>query len=706
MKRQLEFLPFSFLTLVIALLAACQAARAPAATPPPSATPVATIPASPTQTFTPTARSEPKVPPALISHNVLFGLEDKTGVAFSRDGTKISWLAPYRGALNVFVAPADNPDAAKPVTNTGNGTRTYYWAYTNKHVLYLQDTDGDENYRIYSVNVNTGESKTLTPLKGVHAGVQQISDKFPLEILVTLNERDPKQFDIYRVNIESGKKSIVLQNDGFASFITDDDFNVRFAVRTTADGGKEYLKRTEAGLWKSFAKISLEDASNTYIAGFDKTGKVLYMVDSRGRNTGALTAINLETGKQSVIAEDSRADVDHVSRHPTKREVQAVSFNYERTRWQVIDNSIAADLAYLKSVAEGDLQIVSRALDDKHWIVYYLQDDGPGRYYLYDREAKSAKFLFTDRKALEGLTFAKMHSVIIKSRDGLDLVSYLTLPVESDNSRARPERPLPMVLYVHGGPWSRDEWGFDLTHQWLANRGYAVLSVNYRGSDGFGKAFLNAGNKEWAGKMHEDLIDAVNWSIKEGIADAKKICIMGGSYGGYATLVGLTFTPEIFACGVDRFGPSNLVTLLNTIPPYWTPQIELWKNRVGDHTTKEGRAFLNQRSPLTYVEQISKPLLIIAGANDPRVKQSESDQIVRAMQAKNLPVTYLLYPDEGHGFASATNSRSSNAVTEIFFATYLGGRYEAIGGNLRNSSITVPVGANLVRGLAEALEKR
>lgn len=703
MKRVLGFITFWILAL---LVAACQPISAPATTAQPAPTSVAAPLASPTQTFSPTARSEPQAPPALIPRNVLFGLQDKTGVAFSRDGTRISWLAPYRGALNVWVAPADNPDAAKPVTNTGNGTRTYYWAYTNNHVLYLQDTDGDENYRIYSVNVDTGESKTLTPSKAVRAGVQKISSKFPREILVTLNERDPAQFDIYRVNIESGEISLVLQNDGFTSFVTDDDFNIRFAIRTTSDGGKEYLKRTEAGGWESFAKISLEDASNTYVAGFDKTGQVLYMVDSRGRNTGALTAITLETGKRTVIAEDPRADVDQISWHPTQREVQAVSFNYERTRWQVIDNAIAVDLAYLKTVTEGDFQIVSRALDDKRWIVYYVLDDGPGRYYLYDREAKNANFLFTNRKVLEGLTFAKMHPVIIKSRDGLDLVSYLTLPVESDNRRARPDQPLPMVLYVHGGPWARDEWGLDLTHQWLANRGYAVLSVNYGGSDGFGKNFLNAGNKEWAGKMHDDLIDAVNWSIKEGIADAKKICIMGGSYGGYATLVGLTFTPDIFACGVDRFGPSNLVTLLNTIPPYWTPEIEQWKNRVGDHTTEDGRAFLNQRSPLTYVERISKPLLIVAGANDPRVKQSESDQIVRAMQAKHLPVTYLLYPDEGHGFARVTNSRSSNAVTEIFFAAYLGGRYEPLGDDLRNSSITVPVGADLVRGLAEALEKK
>ena len=333
-------------------------------------------------------------------------------------------------------------------------------------------------------------------------------------------------------------------------------------------------------------------------------------------------------------------------------------------------------------------------------------DDGPVRYYRYDRPAKTATFLFTNRRALEGLPLAKMHPLVIKSRDGLNLVSYLTLPKAADpTDSGRPNEPLPLVLVVHGGPWGRDSWGYDTEHQLLANRGYAVLSVNYRGSTGFGKDFTNAGNQEWAGKMHDDLIDAVNWTVAEKIADPKRVAIMGGSYGGYATLVGLTFTPETFACGVDIVGPSNLQTLLSTIPAYWAPAMEMFKKRVGDLTTEEGKKLLNERSPLSYVERIQRPLLIGQGANDPRVKQSEADQIVRAMEKKKIPMTYVLFPDEGHGFARPENNLAFYAVAEAFLARELGGRYEPIGAAFAGSTITCPEGAEQVPGLATAMKE-
>jgi len=300
-----------------------------------------------------------------------------------------------------------------------------------------------------------------------------------------------------------------------------------------------------------------------------------------------------------------------------------------------------------------------------------------------------------------------MHARVLKSRDGLDLVSYLTLPPGVDPDGAgKPRQPVPMVLDVHGGPWGRDDWGFNPTHQFFANRGYAVLSVNFRGSTGFGKAFVNAGNREWAAKMHDDLIDAVDWAIAEKIADSKKVAIFGGSYGGYATLVGMTFTPDKFACGVDIVGPSNLVTLLNTIPPYWEPGVQMFKDRVGDHTSEDGKKFLRSRSPLTYADRISKPLLIGQGANDPRVKQAEADQIVGAMKEKKLPVTYALFPDEGHGFARPENRLAFNAVTEAFLARFLGGRYEAIGDAFSGSTITVPTGAADVPGLSAKLSAK
>ena len=318
--------------------------------------------------------------------------------------------------------------------------------------------------------------------------------------------------------------------------------------------------------------------------------------------------------------------------------------------------------------------------------------------------SRTVDFLFTDRQALDDQPLVKMHSAVIRSRDGLDLVSYYSLPPGSDSDGdGLPDHPLSTVLFVHGGPWARDVWGYHPYHQWLANRGYAVLGINFRGSTGFGKAFVNASDLGWGAKMHDDLLDGVTWAVEQGIADPDRVAITGGSFGGYATLVGLTFTPETFACGVDIVGPSNLITLVESIPPYWQPMIELFTNRMGDHRTEEGRALLQERSPLTYVDRIRRPLLIGQGANDPRVKQAESDQIVEAMQEKGIPVTYVLYPDEGHGFARPENTLSFWAVTEAFIAPILGGRHEPIGADFEGSSISVPSGAEEVLGLAEAL---
>ncbi len=641
----------------------------------------------------------------LIPREVLFGNPDKITVRLSPDGTRISYLASVDGVLNVWVGPADDPDSAKPVTNdTDRGIRIYFWAYTNKHILYLQDQAGDENWRVYSVNLETGQTTDLTPLEGVQARIQAVSQKFPEEILISLNDRDPTLHDIYRINITTGEKSLVMENEGFVGFTTDDEYNVRFAERLTPDGGNEISQATEDGGWEIFMDIAMEDLLTTGIVGFDKTGTILYIIDSRNRNTAAFFTMDLETGEQTLIAEDPHADTSNLMIHPTEKIVQAVAFTYERRHWQIIDESIADDLAYLKTVADGDVEVVSRTLDDEYWMVAYVLDDGPIQYYRYDRVEKSAEFLFTHRKALEGLSLAKMHPVVIKSRDGLDLVSYYTLPVGSDgDGDGRPDEPLPMVLLVHGGPWYRDSWGYNSLHQWLANRGYAVMSVNFRASRGFGKAFLNAGNQEWGGKVHDDLIDGVDWAVLEGIADPDRVAIMGISYGGYATLWGMTNTPDTFACGVDIAGPSNLITLLESFPSYFQAAIEIFATRMGDHRTEEGRAFLAEHSPLTYVDRIEKPLLIGQGANDPRVKQAESDQIVQAMQDADIPVTYLLYTDEGHGFARPENILSFYTVTEAFFAEHLGGRYEPIGDDFEGSSIIVQCGAEEVSGLAEAI---
>ncbi|HYT94361.1 MAG TPA: S9 family peptidase [Gemmataceae bacterium] len=652
------------------------------------------------------AKAVAKTP--LIPRQVLFGNPDKAGTRISPDGKYLSYLAPVDGVLNVWVGPTDNPDAAKPVTkDKKRGIRTYFWAYTSKHILYAQDAAGDENWHIYRVDLASGDIKDLTQLPKVAARIQDVSHKFPEALLVALNDRDPRHHDVYRLNLSTGKRELLQKNEEFVGFITDDDYRVRFASKFTDDGGNLILQPDGKGGWKEFLKIAQEDSLTTNVVAFDKTGDVAYVIDSRGRDTGALTTMDLKTGKVTILAEDKRADAGGAMLHPTERTIQAVSFTYERTRWQFLDKAVEADFEKLRKVADGEVSVASRTHDDKQWVVAFLMDNGPVRYYLYDRTTGQARFLFTNLKALEGLPLQKMHSQIVKARDGLNLVCYLTLPPGSDaTGKGRPASPVPLVLNVHGGPWARDGWGLNPMHQLLANRGYAVLSVNFRGSTGFGKRFLNAGNREWAAKMHDDLLDAVDWAIKEKIAVPDKVAIMGGSYGGYATLVGLTFTPEKFACGVDIVGPSNLVTLLKTIPPYWAPVMQLFKDRVGDHTTAEGKKLLEERSPLTHVARIKKPLLIGQGANDPRVKQAESDQIVKAMQEKKIPVTYVLFPDEGHGFARPPNRLAFNAVMEAFLAQYLGGRYEPVGTAFTGSSVTVPTGAEGVPGLAEALKGR
>jgi len=436
---------------------------------------------------------------------------------------------------------------------------------------------------------------------------------------------------------------------------------------------------------------------------FNKTGDILYMIDSRGRNTAALMSLNLNNGEKKLIYENPKADLSDIMVHPTEKTIEAAASEHLRTEWKILDESIKPDMDYLKTVTDGDVNVTDRSLDDNFWAVAYTKDDGPVNYYIYDRPEKKAKFLFTNRKALEDANLSKMYPVIIRSRDGLDLISYLTLPYGSNTENYHPSKPLPMILFVHGGPWSRDSWGYNSYHQWFANRGYAVLSVNFRGSTGLGKDFINAANMEWGAKMHDDLIDAVNWAVDEGIAQKDKIAIMGGSYGGYSTLIGLTFTPDVFACGIDIVGPSNIITLMETIPPYWLPMVNMFASRVGDYRTEDGKKFLESRSPLFFVDNIQRPLLIGQGANDPRVKQTESDQIVKAMQEKNIPVTYVLFPDEGHGFARPENRMSFNAVTEIFLSQFLGGRYEPIGNDFEGSSITVPTGADNIPTLNDAL---
>ncbi len=482
----------------------------------------------------------------LIPRSLLFGNPDRAALRVSPDGTRISFVAPLDGVLNVWVAPRDNPSVAKAITHdTRRGVHRYFWAYTSRHLLYLQDEGGNENWNVHVVDLDSGTDRNLTPNPKVAARVENVSERVPDEIIVGLNDRNPEFHDLHRINIRTGQDSLLAANPGeihgqpVDGMITDDDYHLRFAVTMTADGGQEIFKpaggdkgtTTQPTEWDSFAEVRMEDALTTGVEGFDKSGQVVYLRDSRDRDTAGLFALDLKTGRKTLLAEDPKADLGDLLVQPVENTVQAVTFDYQRRTWKVVDPSVQADLDYLKTVADGDFTVTSRTLDDNAWTVAYILDNGPVRFYLYDRPHKKAQFVFTNKKEWEGLPLAKMHSVVVRSRDGLNLVCYYTLPTKSKAAAGqlpRPNKPLPMVLLVHGGPWARDDWGFDPEHQWLANRGYAVLSVNYRGSTGFGKAFVNAGNKQWAARMHDDLLDAVKWAVDQKIADPKKVAIMGG----------------------------------------------------------------------------------------------------------------------------------------------------------------------------------
>ena len=643
----------------------------------------------------------------LIARDALFGNPERANVQISPDGKYLSWVAAVDGVLNVWVAPADNPSQARAVTqDKARGIRSYFWSYQPDTLLYLRDSGGDEDFHLYAVDLKTGQAKDLTPFPKTTAQVAGVSPKHPGTILVGMNDRDAQWHDIYKVDLASGDRTLLEKNDAqIAGYIADADYTLKYAQRSRPDGGADVLRRGANGAWEKFDDIPFEDVLTTSPGGLTLDGKTLYFTDSRGRNTAALFAIDVASGTRTLVLEDARADVGGTLADPATGKVQAVSVDYLRDEWKVVDPAIRADLEKLEAIGPGDVSVNTRTLDDKTWIVAYSAAEAPLVYYRYDRGAGTLTKLFSARPKLEGKPLVPQWPVEIASRDNKTLVSYLTLPRSADaNNDGKADAPVPLVLLVHGGPWARDSYGYGGYNQWLANRGYAVLSVNFRGSTGFGKDFTNAGNGEWAGKMHDDLIDAVQWAVKQGVTTQDQVAIMGGSYGGYATLAGLTFTPDAFACGVDIVGPSNLNTLLSTVPPYWASFFEQLAKRMGDPRTDAGKKWLTERSPLTRADQIKKPLLIGQGANDPRVKQAESDQIVKAMQAKNIPVTYVLFPDEGHGFARPENNKAFNAVTEGFLAQCLGGRVEPIGKDFTGSSISVPVGADGVPGLAEALK--
>ena len=640
----------------------------------------------------------------LVPRRLLLGNPERSAPQISPDGRSISFIAPRDGVLNIWIAPADDIALARPLTqDRGRGIRQHGWAPAGTHLWFLQDRAGDENFHLHAVAADGGEPRDLTPYPTAQARIVGFGRGRPREALVGINRRDRRWHDVYRIDLVDGTEALVHENHGFMGFVADDELRLRLATRATEDGGAAVVAFDADGTTRDLFHVGGEDAISTRsVAMGPASGRVAYLLDSRGRDTAAAVALDLDTGTVATIGAHAHADVLDLAIDPVSRRVEAFRTDHLAPDWSIVDPAVAADYERLRQLGPEDVQVVSRSADNRRWIVQVSDERQPGQFHLYDRDGGSLHFLFSARPDLDGVVLAPTRTVAIAARDGHALVSYLTVPPGADGDGGA---PLPMVLLVHGGPWSRDASGYKPLHQILANRGYAVLSVNFRGSTGFGKAFVNAGAHEWGRRMHDDLLDAVDWAVAAGIADRDRVAIMGGSYGGYAALVGVTFTPDVFACAVDIVGPSNLETLLASFPPYWASVFETFARHCGDPRNEAGRRLLRERSPMHRCHRIVRPLLIAQGANDPRVPRAESDQLVAEMRRNGKPVTYAVYPDEGHGLARAENLMSFMAVVEAFLAAHLGGRCEPFGADLGGSSLTVVAGADHVAGLMDALAR-
>lgn len=673
-----------------------------------------------TQGPTTTPTTDPTTTPPdreLIPRRVLWGMPGfrKHSPLLSPDGKHIAFIAPFDDQPNVWVAPTGDIHNAKLMSDERKrGIKPFVWAYDSRHLIYVRGSGRE--LRGYSVDVTTGDKTALTP-RNAKAQIHGVSPKHPGVVLFRWRtggkrgKRGGRAYDLHTVDLDSGETKMVYENvDNYDQLITDDDFAVRLAIKENKKGEKKYFVRAGEA-FEPLMTLSWADARGADVIGFSSDGKSLYTFDSRGRDKLALVRMSLPDGKTEVVAEDPKADGRLVLTHPTKGTPQGFGAKHARMQWHFLDPEVEKDFGILSKLHRGDVNVLSRTVDDRKWTVEIVPDDGPQRFYLYDRDTKKAEFLFVDRKELEGLKLARKHVVEIKARDGLPLVSYLSLP--ADIQADRPPKPLPMVLFVHGGPWSRSRWDYSPYHQWLTNRGYAVLSVNYRGSRGFGKAFTDAADHEWGGKMQTDLYDAIDWAVAEGIAQKDQIAVMGASYGGYVALVGLAFAPKRFACGIEIIGSANLVTMLEATD--WAPKLARYKQRVGDHTTDEGRKKLLAISPITKASAIERPLLIGQAEQDTRAPRSESMQLIEAMRNNGVPVTMVSFADEGaygchggnarrihrcrHGLRRAENAFAFNAIAEAFLGKCLGGAVQPIGGDFIGSSVTVPVGAEHIPGL-------
>jgi dipeptidyl aminopeptidase/acylaminoacyl peptidase len=622
--------------------------------------------------------------PPLIDRELFFGDPEISGAQISPDGRFISFRKPYRGVMNIWVKQTAQPfDAAQPVTaDTTRPVSGYFWSQDSRHVLYVQDKGGNENYHIYAVDpaaardAATGvpPARDLTPYGAIQARINAVPRETPNTIVVSLNDRDPQWHDVYRLDLSTGDRTLVLQNtERVAGFFTDAAGNLRLAVRLTDDGGTELLRVDGDSLTPVYSCSNEETCGPVRV---HKDGRRVYMITNKGADVDLtrLVLFDPQTKALEVVESDPEGQVDFggAAFSDVTGDLLATVYVGDRTRIYPKTEQFAKDLAQIrKALPDGELGVGSQTSDERYWIISVSRDVDPGAAYLYDRETGTATLLYRSRPNLPSEQLAFVKPVRYPARDGFTIPAYLTLP------RGIEPKNLPAVILPHGGPWARDAWGYDPYAQFLANRGYAVLQPNFRGSTGYGKKFLNAGNKQWGiGAMQHDLSDGVAYLVKQGIADPKRVGIFGGSYGGYATLAGLAFTPDLYAAGVSYVGPSNLLTLLASIPPYWAPVRKVFNVRLGNPDDSADVELLKQMSPINSADRIRAPLLVIQGANDPRVNKAESEQIVASLRDRGRPVEYLLAPDEGHGFAGRENRLVVAVAMEKFFAKHLGGRYQ------------------------------
>jgi dipeptidyl aminopeptidase/acylaminoacyl peptidase len=618
-------------------------------------------------------KTVPLAPP-LIPREVLFGGDEKELPRISPDGSMLAYVAPCDGTSSVWVRNLAEDSDRVVAHDAGKPILWFTWQGNGKSILYFQDQSGNERYHLFQLDLQSGSVRDLTPgdgvraqpLRGFLASVAAVNHRYPDEMLICSNARDEKLNDAVRVDLARGELILDTENPGDVSgWLNDNAYVVRAALAQRTDGSSEIRVRDDAAApWRVLDTFSFEDGTPSMIA-FSEDNASLYVITSKGWNASRLVRYDVATGVATPMLEDPSYDVGRVYIDPSTQRLVAGAVLRERCEWHVLDDGFAEVFPALAALHAGDVRIENATADGNTLLVQYLNDTTPTAFFTYDRRERRSRMLFYSRPELLQYTLAPMQPFAFEARDGLTIHGYLTLPP------GREPKDLPTVMYVHGGPWYRDRWGYEPLVQWMANRGYAVVQVNFRGSIGYGKAFLNAANRQWAGTMRTDLLDARDWAIVQGFADAKRFAIFGGSYGGYAVLTALTFTPDAFTCGVDIVGPSNLNTMLAAMPPYWTAMRSTVTQRMG-----EDPAFLESQSPLFKADQIRVPLLVVHGANDPRVKLQESDRIVEMARKNDVPVTYVVFENEGHGFAHPANLKRFAALAESFLGEHLGGVVE------------------------------